>query len=75
MPGTHEGQELAFVAKAGLPDWATDIFGLVESYDEMDGMENGVEDDDVVLPKEADDLLIQLFENFSVQDNLDSHGN
>lgn len=37
-------------------------------------MENEVEDDDA-LPKEADDLVMQLLENISVQDNLDSADN
>lgn len=59
-----------FTLKAGLPKWASDIFGLVEAYDEVDEMENEVEalEDDDALPKEADDLVIQLLENLSVQD-------
>ena len=76
LPGTCEGPELVFTTKAGLPNWATDIFGLVETYDEVEQMEDEVEDDDAfALPKEAGDLVIQLLENISVHDNLDSHDN
>ena len=73
LPGTREGQDQAFMAKGGLPNWATDIFGLVITHDEVievDWMENEVEvmEDDDGLPKEAGDLVIQLLKNISVQD-------
>ena len=78
LPGTREGRELIYTVKGGLPDWATDIFGLVESYEEVDWMEievEGVEHDEV-LPNEVvadSDLILQLLENISLKDNLDSN--
>lgn len=80
LPGTREGQELMDTTKGGLPSWATDIFELVETYDEVDQMNIEVEeiDEDEVFPKEIvtdSDLVLQLLKNISVQDNLDSHDN
>ena len=81
LPGTCEGRELVYTVKAGLPNWATDIFGLVETYDEVDQMmeiEVEATEDDEVMPKEVvadSDLVLQLLENISLQDNLDSHDN
>jgi hypothetical protein len=80
LPGTCEGQELAYMVKAGLPSWAMDIFGLIETYDEVDPMEIEVEtmEDEEVLPKEViadSDLVLQLLENISLQDNLNSYDN
>jgi hypothetical protein len=67
--------------KGGLPNWATDIFGLVETCDEVDQMEiegEAIEHDEV-LAKEVvadSDLVLQLLENISLQeDNLDSCNN
>jgi hypothetical protein len=80
LPGTREGRKLMDTARGGLPGWATDIFGLVESYDEVDKMEVEEEETehDEVLPKEVvvdSDLILQLLENISVQDTLDNHSN
>jgi len=80
LPGTCEGWELAYTVKAELPSWVTDIFGLVETYDEVDQMEIEVEtmEDEEVLPKEViadSDLVLQLLKNIFLQDNLDSHSN
>ena len=66
--------------KAGLPSWVMDIFGLVETYDEVDPMEIEVEtiEDEEVLLKEViadSDLPLQLLKNISLQDNLNSYDN
>ena len=67
-------------ASGGLPGWVMDIFGLIESYDEVDRMEVEEEDTerDEELPKEVvvdSDLILQLLENISIQDTLDNHSN
>ena len=67
-------------ASGGLPGWATDIFGLIESYDEVDRMEVEEEDTerDEELLKEVvvdSNLILQLLENISIQDTLDNHSN
>ena len=56
------------MTKGGLPNWATDIFGLVKTYDEVTENEVEAMEDDDALPKEAGDLVIQLLKNISVQD-------
>ena len=83
LPGTQEGNKLMDMARGGLPGWATDIFGLVESFDkveEVDRMEVKEEEleHDEVVPKEVvvdSDLILQLLKNISVQDTLDNHSN
>ena len=76
LPGTCEGQELVLTVKAVLPNGATVIFGLIETYNEEEQTEN---EDDVIeddaFPEEAGDLVIQLLENISIQDNVDSYDN
>ena len=67
-------------ASGGLPGWVMDIFGLIESYDEVDRMEVEEEDTerDEELLKEVvidSDLILQLLENISIQDTLDNHSN
>jgi hypothetical protein len=71
LPGTREGRELVYT-EGGLPKWATDIFGFVETYDEVDGIENPEDatEHDEVLPNS--DLVLQLLENISVQDTVDN---
>lgn len=64
LPGTREGSDGTFEDEKRLPQWAEDIFGLVETYDEV-----GEEEDE--FPKEVvadSDLVIKLLENISLSD-------
>ena len=57
-----------------LPHWAGGIIGLSEMHSEMDESDKLENDED--LPKEvvADpDLIVQLVENFTIQDDIDIH--
>jgi hypothetical protein len=65
LPGVREGCD-SLSDVGGLPPWAEDIFGLVERYEEMD--------EDEELPREVAtdlDLVVQLVENISLQDEVD----
>lgn len=57
----------------GLPQWATNIFGLVETHEQVDSMDDNMMEDEEVSAKEViadSDPVIQLLENISLQDDL-----
>ena len=65
LPGTREGSDETFQEERRLPQWAEDVFGLVETYDEVG------EGGDDEFPKEVvadSDLVIKLLENISMTD-------
>ena len=69
LPGAREGQDLIYDTTVRPPCWVETIFGLVETYDERDETENNKN-----LPKEVvadSDLVLQLLENISLQDDID----
>jgi hypothetical protein len=66
---TREGHELTHNAFV-MPPWLEGIFGLVKTYNEVDGDED--------MPKEVvanSDLVVQLLENITFQDDLDTSSN
>ena len=71
-PGTREGRELVYT-EGGLPKWATDVFGFVEGYEEVDEIEIEGEEEtehDEALPNS--DLVLELLKNIDLHDTLDS---
>lgn len=74
LPGTREGSDGTSDVDGRLPRWVEDIFGIVETYEEV------VDDDEVVdeeFPREVvadSDLVIQLLENISQTDEVDING-
>jgi hypothetical protein len=67
LPGVWKGQD-SFSDAGGLPPWAGDVLGLVETYEDLETHTNEE------LPREVvtdADLILQLLENISLQDNID----
>ena len=68
IPGNREGRDPTSDAGLGLPPWAEGALGLIEVY------ENSTEDDEIPREVVADsDLVLQLMENVSVQDDFELH--
>ena len=71
FPGTAQGHDPSD-SHLPLPSWIESLFGMTAAYSNSDDMLD--EEDGETLPKEvvADaDLVVQLFENISLQDNHD----
>jgi hypothetical protein len=62
LPGVREGHD-SFSDAGGLPPWAADVLGLVETYEDLEELPREVVTDS--------DLVLQLLENLSLQDDID----
>lgn len=63
LPGVRRGFDSSSDA-GGLPPWAADVFGLVETYEDLETLSS-----EVVIDS---DLVLQLLENISLQDDVDT---
>lgn len=68
LPGVREGYDSSSDA-GGLPPWAGEVLGLEETYEDLEAKNANEE-----LPREVvtdSNLVLQLFENISLQDDID----
>lgn len=68
LPGVWKGYDSSSDA-GGLPPWAGDVLGLVETYEDLEAQYTDKE-----LAREVvtnSNLILQLLENISLQDDID----
>jgi hypothetical protein len=74
FPGNVEGRDPVCDSHLPLPSWMESIFGMTVMHD--DDMSDGEDEETVSKEIVADaDLVVQLFENIDIQDNIDTRSN